>query len=310
MTRTVLALSVALLALTAVPAGAATVELSGRTLRFTAAPGETNVVSVAADTPSGYFVVTDPGAPLTAGSGCSGPPGGPVICAADLTRGRVVLDLRDGDDRASAPLPATIDVIASGGPGDDEITGGDGDDVLRGGPGDDILEGDYGRDVADYSDHQAPVVVDVTSPAPAGQRHERDSLSGIEGVRGGAGDDRIRASGASSRCGAGEDRLTPVGDSGLRASGDCELLAFSGALAVARTATLHGRDLQLRVVSRGGASRAVRLRIGGRSFTRRVHTDYGGAGRLRLRLPAAVAARARIVRVAAQGRTVALRIRR
>ncbi len=127
-----------------------------------------------------------------------------------------------------------------------------------------------------------------------------------------AGDDRIRATGAYTRCGPGVDRLTPAGDSGLRAADDCELLAFSRRLAVERGARLVGRSVRF-VVRGGGSSARVRVRVGAFSSTRRVLLDYGGRRSVTVRLSAGAAARLRrggALRLSAAGRTVALRVRR
>lgn len=303
MRRRALTLGLGVWALLAAPASAATVTLVGDALQFTAGPGETNVVSVAFDRIDGAFVVNDPGAPLVAGAGCVGPSGGPLVCAG--RDAAVTLALGDGDDRVTATLPPGIALTADGGLGDDEINSGDGDDVLRGGPGDDVLDGAFGRDVVDYGDHTDGVVVDLSSPDPAGSAGERDTLSGVERVWGGIGDDRIRAAAAGSRCGAGSDRITPLGDSGLRAGGDCELLAFSPTLAVQRSARLRGRRLRLVLWT----TRAVtlRLHIGRRTVRRRFQPDYGGRTVASVRVPRGVPG---VIRVTARGKTLALRVRR
>jgi hypothetical protein len=311
MTWRALLLALGAWALLAAPAGAATVQFDGTTVTITAGPAEPNVVDVSADTREG-FSIRDPSAPLTAGPGCSGPPEGPIVCVSDLRGVSVRVDLGDGDDRVSATLPESIPMHASGGPGDDELDGGDGPDVLQGGPGDDVLDGGVGRDAADYRDHADGIVVDVTSPGPAGSPGERDTLTSIAGVWGGAGDDRIRAPGAYSRCGAGEDRLTPAGDSGLRAADDCELLAFSRRLAVERGVRLDGRSVRF-VVWGSASSARVQLRVGRTAITRRVVLDYGGRRGVTVRLPARAAARLRrggALRLAASGKTLALRVTR
>lgn len=315
MIRRALTLSLGMWALLAAPATAATVAViadsGGETLKVTGGPGETNVVSVAVNTINKYFVVTDPGAPMTAGSGCLGPAGGPIVCSADLDAADVVLELGDGDDVASSTLPRGIRMIAWGGTGDDEIDAGDGDDVLQGGPGDDVLDGGFGRDVADYSEHTDGVVVDVTSPGAAGSTGERDTLSSIEGARGGSGDDRIKAPPRNVACGDGHDRLTPLGNSGLRAPADCELLAFAAGLAVERTARLRGRRLELRAWV--GRTATLRVRAGGRVVSRRVDPGFSTRQRVRFTLPARAAASVRrsgLVRVTARGTTLALRVRR
>ena len=72
----------------AVPARAATVSADGSTMRVEAAPGEQNQLTIGAST------VTDLGAPMTAGPGCSPAPGG----AACLPTTGAFVDAGDGDD--------------------------------------------------------------------------------------------------------------------------------------------------------------------------------------------------------------------
>ncbi|MEM7166585.1 MAG: Ig-like domain-containing protein [Planctomycetota bacterium] len=73
----------------------------------------------------------------------------------------------------------------------DNIMGLGGDDTLRGGGGDDVIDGGAGQDVADYSDTTTGVEVDVTLDGVAQDTGEGgvDTLSNIEGVLGGSGDD-------------------------------------------------------------------------------------------------------------------------
>ena len=107
----------------AAPAGAATVSVDGSTLRVTALPGEPNAITVLAeDALEGpQLVVTDPGAPLSAGAGClPGLTPDRVTCAAAAVTS-VSVSAGDLDDSVEmlADLPA-------------RLTGGDGDDQLRG----------------------------------------------------------------------------------------------------------------------------------------------------------------------------------
>src|SRR3954471_14712904 len=77
-------------------ADAATVSVSAGTLSYTAGPGETNDVRLATGT--GTIAVTDPGATVAAGGGCSSGAGGAVTCStAGVTRVRI--ETGDGNDR-------------------------------------------------------------------------------------------------------------------------------------------------------------------------------------------------------------------
>jgi hypothetical protein len=136
------AASVALLVLCAA-AHAATVSVEGQVLRVIAAPGEANQLTVAARPTSFSFTVTDRGAPLTAGPGCTSAADGSADCAAPATASAVPLagievDAGDLDDSVSvaAELPARI----LGGDGDDTLLGGSGADFADGGDGDDSIE--------------------------------------------------------------------------------------------------------------------------------------------------------------------------
>jgi hypothetical protein len=138
--------SLLLLALAAPAAHAATATVEAGALRITAASGEYNAVTVAA-VPGGLSV-TDAGAPLILGAGCT--------TGTCLGASRVEADLGDADDwlTLSADLPADL----RGGLGNDSITvtafgsestnldGGDGDDVLTGAGGADVINGGSGND--------------------------------------------------------------------------------------------------------------------------------------------------------------------
>jgi hypothetical protein len=115
--------------------------------RFTAAPGETNELSVTVD---GGFVFRDR-VPIAAGAGCTARPDGAVVC--DAYEGLAALG--DGDDSANADVPRTrfgdfpAGFMVEGGPGSDVLEGGG---RLHGGPGDDrlagrVMYGDEGSDV-------------------------------------------------------------------------------------------------------------------------------------------------------------------
>ena len=143
----------ALAAPAAADAATATVETGA--LRVTAAPGEYNTIAISA-VPGG-LAVTDAGAPLTLGPGCT--------TGTCLGATRIEADLNDGDDALtlSADFPAdlrggsgndSITVTAlgvestnlDGGDGDDTLAGAGGADVIGGGPGNDTLAGGAGDD--------------------------------------------------------------------------------------------------------------------------------------------------------------------
>jgi hypothetical protein len=168
--------------------------------------------------------VADRGDPLEARVGCTALPDGRARCAgplsgAQITLGdsgdslesavgfsRLVADLGAGDDRASLTV-AHVEVM--GGAGDDTITTGAGNDKLTGGPGADVLSGGAGRDRVSYSERTAAVVVDLARGTGNGETGEDDSLTGIEDVEGGKGDDDLRGNAAANSLegGDGEDSV-------------------------------------------------------------------------------------------------------
>ena len=93
------------------------------------------------------------------------------------------------------------DDILHGGAGNDTLTGGEGrdtlngdagNDTLTGGEGDDILNGGDDSDTADYSAATTAVVVNLATGGEVEDSHgDDDTLTSIENVIGGAGDDTL-----------------------------------------------------------------------------------------------------------------------
>jgi hypothetical protein len=202
---------------------------------FFAAPGEANDVTITV-TSTRTLSIHDAGATLTAGRQCT------VIGEHDATCDvgerpyeRFSIGLGDGADRlrvdgqlqdqALIGGAAGDDDLSGGGEGDtllgglgsDRLTGGGGDDVLRGGdanPGEsiepDALDGGLGSDLVTYSDRKEAVTVDLGSTAAVqGAQGEGDTLTSIENVWSGEGDDTLTGSDAdgSLRGGMGDDVL-------------------------------------------------------------------------------------------------------
>jgi Ca2+-binding RTX toxin-like protein len=129
--------------------------------------------------------------------------------------------------------------------GDDWLTGGAGDDVLAGGPGADLIEGEAGFDIADYSWVASGVTVSLaTGRGPGG-----DTLTGIEGLWGGAGGDLLVGNGFANllegrsgadtlRGGGGSDTLLGGADDDqlFGGAGDDQLFGGTG------DDQLHGGD--------------------------------------------------------------------
>jgi hypothetical protein len=126
-------------------ANAASVEVTGGKLTYTAAPGEANRVTVA---PWGrYLRIIDTGAngaaaaTLTSGSGCWRLSASSAACAGNA----LSASLGDGNDTFDGKL-VQVATDVSGGSGDDALSTGSGADTLDGGPGADVLSGGAGND--------------------------------------------------------------------------------------------------------------------------------------------------------------------
>ena len=141
-----------------------------------------------------------------------------------------------------------------GGPGDDVLHGGGGNDGLIGDGGNDVLDGGPGGDTASYSGSTTAVRVDLAAGTADGAGGERDRLTGVENVIGGAGDDALRGDDEPNLLvgGAGDDRVDGRGGND-------------------RLGPDTGRDVGADVL-RGGAGDDT-LYSGGRAFTL-----SGGAG--------------------------------
>lgn len=216
-------------------------------LRFSAHASEDNAVVVRTVTAEHgtnlVLSVTDSGAPLIAGPGCS-PYGTSVWCNLSLPRGpeanpgpfkgitpvpgtrwvgSMTIDLGDGrnsfDGAAfSAELDRSFAMSVTSGAGDDSITTGGGDDLIDPGAGSDVVHTNDGRDrvlttaapdgpdvydlgpdyynparfgadEVDYSRRSLPIAWDAGRGMVA---DEGDTLTGVENVYGGSGDDVLR----------------------------------------------------------------------------------------------------------------------
>lgn len=92
----------------------------------------------------------------------------------------------------------TIDGFA----GNDRLDGGAGDDTLIGGKGADKLIGGAGIDIASYAALKTGITVSLAKPATNTGDAKGDTFSGIEGLLGGKGADKLTGSAA------GADRLS------------------------------------------------------------------------------------------------------
>ncbi len=148
-----LAAALLLTLLAATPAMGANVLMDGTTLRYNAAPGEANTLTI---TQSGAEFAVSDGVPVTPGAGCASVDATSATCSgATLIR----VNVGDLDDTVTidAPTPSEIfgqtgNDILTGGAGNDTIDGKEGDDTLTGGDGTDSVFGKDGDDLIELRD--------------------------------------------------------------------------------------------------------------------------------------------------------------
>lgn len=123
----------------------------------------------------------------------------------------VAIDLSAQSEALVVAGGAGADTVA-GGLGDDQVAGGAGDDVFIAfaGDGSDAWSGDAGSDTVSFEGVMAALRVDLAAGTASSDTTGTDSLSGIENVIGGDGDDDIRGDSGSNRLSGkgGNDTLT------------------------------------------------------------------------------------------------------
>jgi hypothetical protein len=152
-----------------------------------AGSGEANRMNVALG-PAGEVQVTDLGASLRAGPGCTAAGEQRVDCQTSVPDLRAFVFAGDGNDTVSSAVGANVDGGSgndrlAGSPVADALYGGRGRDVLRGGDGDDALED--GRLLSLWeplwvgSGNYQPDYSSLFAPVPA-QRDDVDGGSGVD----------------------------------------------------------------------------------------------------------------------------------
>jgi hypothetical protein len=209
--RLALAVSLGLLGALAAPVASHAATLGPATIdgvdsiRFVAAPGESNHLSVRPG-PPGVVTFVDPGATID--------PQGPTCVTVSAHEARCALvpalnvSLGDRDDTLTVDVDKSGRVSGdagndtlTGGPGDEALLGGAGDDVLDGRGGADLLAGGDGSDRASYASRTAPVTVNLATLVlgEEGQADEHDTVaSDVERVTGGAGNDSLTGNAAAN----------------------------------------------------------------------------------------------------------------
>ena len=98
---------------------------------------------------------------------------------------------------------------------DDVLIGDDGDNVLRGNDGADDIQGGAGYDIADYSNADTAITIDLEAGTGTGGDAEGDTLSGIEQITAGNYNDSLLGSAGSDvfEGGIGDDAMAGRGGS-------------------------------------------------------------------------------------------------
>lgn len=122
--------------------------------------------------------------------------------------------------------------LVRGGAGDDNLVGDDGDDMLVGGEGSDTLAGGTGIDTADYTASTANLTINLSlTTAQLVATGETETLTTIENLLGGSGDDTLTGSTLANmlKGGAGADRLSGgLGNDSLDGGLGVDVAVFAG----------------------------------------------------------------------------------
>lgn len=198
--------------------GADTFRLVGGGAQIDGGAGDDRFVTAPLGCPSdGNDIHGGTGTDLFDNSATTGSPGWPTDVAA-------VVALNDvADDGPVTGMPWNIhsdvesvvggsetDYLAGDGAAN-VLDGGSGDDVLDGGAGPDTIVGGAGEDVVDYSARTAPITVNLAIGGnTSGETGEHDTITGIEDVWGGAGNDTLTGDAADNVLdgGDGADMMT------------------------------------------------------------------------------------------------------
>ena len=176
------------------PAAASTVQIDGATLTYDAAPGESNRLTLSVA--NGTVTVTDTGATMTAGSGCTFISSTKATCP---SLGLAAMAVSTGDMNDTASVWGWMSTVFYDGPGNDTMTGGSAADLFVSGTGADTLRGGGGVDAVDYSARTDPVTASLDNVSGDGESGEGDNdYSDIEVILGGSANDVLTGSGSNN----------------------------------------------------------------------------------------------------------------
>jgi Ca2+-binding RTX toxin-like protein len=129
-----------------------TASVSIKRVFYAADPGEVNQLTVSSA--GADFALSDPGATIQPGAGCTGG-SHDVVCSG---AGIIGLTLAGGDGGDSLANQTSMRSTLSGGDGSDSLKGGSGDDTLRGNQGVDTISAGAGDDFVDVRGDRADIV--------------------------------------------------------------------------------------------------------------------------------------------------------
>jgi Ca2+-binding RTX toxin-like protein len=161
---------------------------------------------------------------LDGGAGADELSGGPgtdlLSYASRTTPVSVIPDGEANDGQVDSNGDSTEDDNVAG--DIEQVHGGSGNDVLESGPGSGTIDGGPGNDTASYSQRSEPVSLSLNGASDDGQLGENDTLTGIEKLAGGDGNDTLTGDGAANALsgGAGDDTLDGSGGADQLNGGD------------------------------------------------------------------------------------------
>lgn len=153
-------------------------------------------------------------------------------------------DIITGNSAANVIAGGNGNDYLFGGAGNDTLTGDAGDDILIGGLGNDVLNGGAGIDWVDYSGSTANLTVSLgVTAAQTVTAGESDTITNVENILGGSGNDILTGSTAANVLsgGAGNDRITGgAGNDSINGGQGTDIAVFAGVSTTYAISTVNG----------------------------------------------------------------------